>query len=183
MSITSCEGSRKYGTTIYIDFHAISRPCTCTALLSFEGVLSITLASEEISYDCGTEIYVNNSHTTFLFPCPISLPASNFLNVQINQSVDIRAKYALPSIGTFYHCLRFQQNGKYIYIQKQHNYAFTVSAFSSRECITFFYSYCPSNKIIASFFISIFTELIDPLFSFCLMIICLIFFPNIAVLF
>lgn len=117
-AITSCEGSRKYGPNIYIDFHAISSPCTCTALLSFDGVLSITLASGNIFYDCGTEIYVNYSQTIFLFACPVLLPASNFLNVQINQSVDIRANYTISSPGTFYQCLRFQQNGKYVYIQK-----------------------------------------------------------------
>lgn len=66
---------------------------------------------------------------TLLFGCPIDSVAFNSLNVQINQSVDIRAEYVSPfTSGMFLHCLVFQQNGKYVYIQKltfyqeQHDY-------------------------------------------------------------
>lgn len=118
--ITGCDGSRKYGSRIYIDFFKISRPCTCNALSSFNGLLFITSAPEYINFNCGTQIQLKDfNNETLLFGCPILSSASNAFNVQTNQPVEIRADYVSQSSpGTFYHCLGFQQNGKYVYIQK-----------------------------------------------------------------
>lgn len=107
--ITGCEGSKKYGSYIYIDFNAISRPCTCSVLPSFAGQLLIT--TREIVHGCITQIYVKNANTTFRFNCPISVSFLT-LTVNINQSVDVRAEYVSPyTSGTFYHCFQFQRNG------------------------------------------------------------------------
>lgn len=80
----------------------------------------ITLASGEIKIACGTQIHLKDfNKETFLYGCPIIYPASNTFNVKTNQTVDIRADYVTQSSpGTFYHCLGFQQNGKYLYIRK-----------------------------------------------------------------
>lgn len=81
----------------------------------------ITSASGGIKYDCGTQILVKNIDIeSLIFNCPIPEVAFNSLNVRTNQSVDIKADYVLPSFSgrLFYHCLGFQQKGKYVYIQK-----------------------------------------------------------------
>lgn len=117
--ITGCEGSRKYGSYIYIDFNAINRPCTCSVLPSFVGHLLIT--TRKIAHECSTQIYVKDAYTTLRFNCPIPSFSIQTLTVQINQSVAVRAEYVSPyTPGTFYHCLGFQQNGKYkfMHIQK-----------------------------------------------------------------
>lgn len=44
--------------------------------------------------------------------CPLPDFASQSLNVQFNQTVDVRGEYlSSATSGTFYHCLGFQQNG------------------------------------------------------------------------
>lgn len=111
--ITSCEGSGKYGSNIYIDFHAISRPCICTALPSFAGELLII--TREIINVCNTEIYVKYANTKLRYGCLIPY-SSQTLIVNINHSVEVRAAYLSPyTSGTFYHCLGFQQNGKHVF--------------------------------------------------------------------
>lgn len=98
----------KQGVAVYVDFYKISRPCTCIVTPSFDGELLVTLRKVIIQY-CNTEINVQNS---IVFGCPIQSISSQALNVQINQSVEVRAEYILPhASGTFYHCLGLQQNG------------------------------------------------------------------------
>lgn len=116
IAITSCEGSRKYGPKIYIDFYKINRPCNCTALPYFDGQLLIT--SREIANECDTQIIVKNAYNNIRFGCPIKRISTQTFDVEINQLADIQAEYETPSTsGVFYHCLGFQQNGKYVYIQ------------------------------------------------------------------
>lgn len=44
--------------------------------------------------------------------CPLPDFTSNALKVQMNQSVEVRAEYVLPSTsGIFMQCIGFQQNG------------------------------------------------------------------------
>lgn len=51
---------------------------------------------------------------SLIFGCPITALSSANLVVEINQSVSVRAEYSvLPTLGTFYHCLGFQQNGMF----------------------------------------------------------------------
>nr|XP_034334176.1 uncharacterized protein LOC105334390 isoform X2 [Crassostrea gigas] len=108
--ITSCRGPRKYGTNIYIDFFAFSHPCTCTVLPSFAGQLLI--ASREVTNDCKTHIIVKSTQTKIIFGCEIPSFITQTLNVNINQSVEVRAEYISPyTSGTFHHCVGFQQNG------------------------------------------------------------------------
>lgn len=110
--ITSCKGPRKYGTNIHIDFFAISHPCTCTVLPSFAGQLLI--ASGKVTYDCKTQIIVKNIQTQFIYGCEISSFITQTFNVNINQSVEVRAEYVSPyTSGTFDHCVGFQQNGNF----------------------------------------------------------------------
>lgn len=116
--ITSCRGPRKYGTNIHIDFVAISHPCTCTVLPLFAGQLLI--ASREVKYDCKTQIIVKNIHNGLIYGCEISKFTTQTLNVNINQSVEVRAEYISPyTSGTFSHCIGLQQNGKYVFLQIQ----------------------------------------------------------------
>lgn len=132
--ITSCEGSSKYGSNIYIDFYAIGRPCTCIALPSFDGELFITSVSGDINYDCGTQIYVKNAKVSYIFRCPISSFAAQILNVNINQSVGVQADYLFSSSpGTFYHCIRLYQNGMNVYV-----FIHVSNAFSGRFAMSFF---------------------------------------------
>lgn len=135
-AITSCERSGKYGSNIYIDFNAISRPCTCTAFPSFDGELLITSASGDINYDCGTQIHVKYAKATlFVFGCPISSFSAQTLTVNINQSVDVRADYLSPSTsGMFYHCIQLQRYGMYVYV------SIHVSSTISCRFVKFFFS-------------------------------------------
>lgn len=117
-TITSCREPRKYGTNIYIDFFAFSHPCTCTVLPSFAGQLLI--ASRKVTNECKTQIIVKNIQTQFIYGCEISSFTTQTLNVNINQSVEVRAEYISQyTSGTFSHCIGFQQNGKYVFLQIQ----------------------------------------------------------------
>lgn len=132
--IKSCEGSRKYGSNVFIDFYEISRPCTCNVLPSFDGQLLIK--SGEIAHNCGTQIDVTNAKTVFRYICPIPF-ISEVLNVNINQLVDVRAVYLSPSIkGIFYHCLGFQQNGMNVYVWI-HNLAQLVVVFLCQSLMNY----------------------------------------------
>lgn len=104
----------KHGPYVYVDFYKISRPCTCTVTPSFDGDL-VVLSREAVKYACNTEVVVQNKT---IFNCPTNVISSLVLNVRINQTVDVRARYVSPSTsGTFQHCMGFQQNGKmYIHV-------------------------------------------------------------------
>lgn len=115
--ITSCAGSTKYGSFTNIDFSKINRPCTCSVIPSFVGRL-LVISNGVTVQKCNTQIIVNN---TFVFGCSALTNSlmSTGIDVQINQSVVVRAEYVPPSkSGTFYHCLGFQQNGKYALLYK-----------------------------------------------------------------
>lgn len=107
-AVTSCDGSSKYGSYINIDFSKINRSCTCIITSSFIGDLLV--ASLTVTHVCATQIKIGDG---FIFVCP-STVSSQTIGVQINESMDVRAEYVSPfTSGTFYHCLGFQQNGKY----------------------------------------------------------------------
>lgn len=111
--ITGCEGSRIYGSNIYIDFNAISSPCICIVLPSFAGKLLITTSA--VPSNCDSRIYVKTYNTTFKYDCLLSSFLTQTITVNINQSVEVRAEYVSPyTLRTFYHCFGFQQNGKYV---------------------------------------------------------------------
>lgn len=111
-SITSCDGSTKYGSNIYIDFYEINHPCTCTASPSFAGKLLVT--NRQKMTLCYTQVYFQN---VFIFRCYKDDLTSHELDVQNNEQFDIRAEYEPPyTSGLFYQCMGFQQNGKYAYI-------------------------------------------------------------------
>lgn len=108
ISVAKCEGSTKYGPYIYIDFHKINRPCSCTVTTSFIGSL-LVISREGINEGCNTQVIVANNYN---FGCPITAFSSVTINVQINQSVVVHSEYSpLSTSGMFYHCLGFQQNG------------------------------------------------------------------------
>lgn len=108
ISVANCEGSTKYGPYIFIDFHKINRPCSCTVTTSFIGDL-LVISMEVINRQCNTHVIVQN---TFIFGCPIQASSSVNLGVEINQPVSVQSKNSAPStLGIFYHCLGFQQNG------------------------------------------------------------------------
>lgn len=106
ISVTSCEGSSKYGPLIYLDFNKINRPCSCIVTPSFNGELLFSSRNENLNV-CETRVIINN---IFVVSCPSSAFAQT-LSVEINQSVDVRAEYVSPiTSGMFYYCLGFQQN-------------------------------------------------------------------------
>nr|XP_034334197.1 uncharacterized protein LOC117680590 isoform X2 [Crassostrea gigas] len=98
----------KHGSAVYVDFYKISRPCTCIVTPSFDGKL-IVISRETVEYACNTEVAVQN---TSIIGCPTNVMSFLLLNVTINQTVDVRARYVSPSTsGTFQHCMGFQRNG------------------------------------------------------------------------
>lgn len=106
-SLTSCEGMTNQGVAVFVDFYKINRPCNCIVTPSFDGSLLVTLRGLPLQ-SCNTEIHVQN----MVFGCPTQSISSQTLNVQINQSVEVRAEYKLQyASGTFYHCLGLHQNG------------------------------------------------------------------------
>lgn len=75
---------------------------------SFVGELLVT-SREVIVSVCNTQIVINEK---LVMGCPLRVVSSQTLNVNINQSVHVRAEYVSPlTSGTFYHCIGFQQNG------------------------------------------------------------------------
>nr|XP_034333098.1 uncharacterized protein LOC117691315 [Crassostrea gigas] len=107
--LSSCEGMMKHGPTVLVDFYKISRPCTCTVTPSFDGDLLVISrkVKVEAEYACNTEVAVQS---TSIIDCPYNRLIL-LLNVTINQTVDVRARYVSPSTsGTFLHCMEFQQN-------------------------------------------------------------------------
>nr|XP_034334756.1 uncharacterized protein LOC117691936 [Crassostrea gigas] len=111
-TLSSCEGMMKHGTPVFVDFYKISRPCTCIVTPSFDGQL-LVVSREAVEYACNTEVAVQN---TSIIGCPTNVMSFLLLNVTINQTVDVRARYVSPSTpGTFQHCMGFQRNGKIMY--------------------------------------------------------------------
>lgn len=111
--LSSCEGMMKNGQSVYVDFYKISRPCTCIMTPSFDGEL-IVVSREAVEYACNTEVAVQNKS---IIGCPTYEMSFLILNVTINQTVDVRARYVSPSTsGTFQHCIGFQRNGKMMYM-------------------------------------------------------------------
>lgn len=105
--ITTCEGSTKHGSVVSVDFYQINSPCTCTVTPLFAGDLLVS--SRQVLHFCDTRVIVQKG---IIFGCPLSSFSSQIFNVQINQTVTVQAEYIPPSsTGTFYHCLRFEQNG------------------------------------------------------------------------
>lgn len=101
-------GSTKHGLAVYVDFYKINRPCTCIVTPSFVCELLVT-SREVIVSVCNTQIVINEK---LVMGCPLRVVSSQTLNVNINQSVNVRAEYVSPlTSGTFYHCIGFQQNG------------------------------------------------------------------------
>lgn len=91
-----------------MDFFKINRPCTCIVTPSFVGEL-LVIWREVIVSVCTTPIIINEM---LLMGCSLRFVSSQTLNVNVNQSVDVRAEYVSPfTSGTFYHCIGFQQNG------------------------------------------------------------------------
>lgn len=108
--ITSCVGSKKYGPAVFADFYKIKRPCTCIVTPSFVGELLVTSKKVIIISSCNTRVSVSSG---IIFGCPLSSVSSQTF-VKINQTVNVQAEYIPPSTtGTFFHCVRFQQNGNY----------------------------------------------------------------------
>lgn len=108
LSVTSCDGSTKYGSNIYVDFYKIDRPCNCIVTAFFDGFL-LLFSKEELKGECRTQVIVQN---TFVFGCTKSQVSSQTFDLQINQSVNARAGYLSDfTSGNFYNCLGFQQNG------------------------------------------------------------------------
>lgn len=117
--ITSCAGSTKYGSFTNIDFTKINRSCTCIVIPSFVGRLLVVSNAVTVQ-KCNTQIIVDNN---IVFGCSAPTDPLIFagIDVQINQSVVVRAEYLHESpskSGTFYHCLGFQQNSKYAFFYK-----------------------------------------------------------------
>lgn len=109
LSVSSCDGSTKFGSYISIDFFKINRLCACTLTPSFVGKL-LFLSKRDVVQGCNTQVTVDNA---FIFGCPISGLTSQTLDVQINQLVNVRVEYfPFYSSGTFYHCIGLKQNGK-----------------------------------------------------------------------
>lgn len=109
--VSSCGGPLQYGRAVLVDFYKTNQPCTCIVTPSFVGDLLLTL--REVTNVCYTQVNVQNRA---IFKCPLLSFTSHVLKVQINEAVEVRAEYALPSTsGTFYYCVGFQQNGKYLY--------------------------------------------------------------------
>lgn len=84
---------KKHGPIVYVGFYKINRPYLqlyCDPVVWWWTACDI----EEVSVQsCNTEINVQNN---IVFGCPIDRISSQTLNVQINQSVGVRAEYISP---------------------------------------------------------------------------------------
>uniref|UniRef100_A0A8W8JBS6 Uncharacterized protein n=1 Tax=Magallana gigas TaxID=29159 RepID=A0A8W8JBS6_MAGGI len=96
----------KPGPYVFVDFYKISRPCTCIVTPSFDGEL-LVVSKRAVKYACNTEVVVQNTS----IGCSTNVESLLLLNVTINQTVKVRARYVSPSTsGTFQHCFGFQRN-------------------------------------------------------------------------
>lgn len=111
ISITTCSRSVRLGPRIYLDFNKINQPCECTVTSGFDGDLLVTAEKLTIS-SCYTKVVVNGSHR---FGCPIPQGASATFKLSLDQSINVQAEYSpQSSTGTFYQCLGFQGNGRFL---------------------------------------------------------------------
>ncbi|XP_062569077.1 uncharacterized protein LOC134231166 [Saccostrea cucullata] len=108
ISLSNCKDSEKNGSLIYIDFHNIRPPCTCTVIPSFEGDIEVT--SEKTEEPCSTIIRIEASGRYYSFKCNPQIKATQITN-NMSQTVNVYPHYyAFYSREQSYHCLGFQQN-------------------------------------------------------------------------
>ncbi|XP_062603978.1 uncharacterized protein LOC134265783 [Saccostrea cucullata] len=77
-SISNCNGSETNGSLIYIDFHKIRPPCTCTVIPSFEGDIQVT--SEKTEEPCSTVVRIEASGRYYYFPCNHQMTSTQIIS-------------------------------------------------------------------------------------------------------
>ncbi|XP_062590737.1 uncharacterized protein LOC134252312 [Saccostrea cucullata] len=104
LTITSCNGEAQSGSIVYIDFHQINQPCSCTVIPSFLGNLLVSV--NPVPFQCNTLIEVGE----YRFNCPLNVQSSTLISVNISQLVSIYAVYASESTPMrFYQCVGVQE--------------------------------------------------------------------------
>lgn len=107
--MSSCDGSVRSGSYVFIDMNKIGRPCTCTVNSLFVGDLLVT-SFKVTTHLCNTRVVVNN---TVVFYC--NQPISSTFKVGMNDKLIVRAEdTAGNNKYSFKQCIGFSKNGNFI---------------------------------------------------------------------
>lgn len=110
-TVTKCDGSKRSGSAIFVDFGKIGLPCTCIVTSSFIGELYVT--SWKTTYVlCKNRVTVNK---TVIVNCKDD--GVEKFNVKINDTIIVKAEIQPGhTFEKFYQCLGFINYRKYIQI-------------------------------------------------------------------
>lgn len=105
--VSSCDGSMRSGSYVFVDMNKIGRPCTCTVNSLFIGDLLVTSLGVTTQL-CYTRVIVNN---TIVFYC--NQTTSSTFKVGVNDTIIVKAEHMSKNItDRFTQCLGFIQNGR-----------------------------------------------------------------------
>lgn len=110
-TISSCDGSVRFGSVVSVDMNKIGRPCTCTVNSLFVGDLLVHVTSLiDTTSLCNTRVIVNS---TVVFYC--NKVASSTYKVEVNDILIVRAEnMAGNNKNSFNQCVIFSENGNFI---------------------------------------------------------------------
>lgn len=107
--MSSCDGSSRSGSNVFVDMNKIGRPCTCTVNSLFVGELLVTSLGVTTQL-CNTRVIVNN---TVIFYCN-QITSSTF-KVGVNDKLIVRTEYmAGNNKDSFKQCVGLSENGNFI---------------------------------------------------------------------
>lgn len=105
-TVSSCDGSVRSGSYVFVDINKIGRPCTCTVNSLFVGVILVTSLGVTTQW-CNTRVIVNN---TVIFYCN-QITSSTF-KVGVNDKLTIRTEaMAGNNKYSFKQCVGFSEKG------------------------------------------------------------------------
>lgn len=108
-TVSSCDGSSRSGSNVFVDMNKIGRRCTCTVHSLFVGDLLMT-SYKVTTQLCYTRVIVNN---TVVFYCNQTI--SFAFKVGVNDKLTVRAEdTAGNNKDSFKQCVRFNEKGNLI---------------------------------------------------------------------
>lgn len=104
--MSSCDGSVRSGSYVFVDMNKIGHPCTCTVNSLFVGDLLVTSFGVTTQW-CNTKVIVNNG---IIFTCNQTI--SSTFKVRVNDKLTIRTEaMAGNNKYSFKQCVGFSEKG------------------------------------------------------------------------
>lgn len=108
-TVSSCDGSSRSGSYVFVDMNTIGNQCTCTVNSLFVGDLRVTSYKVTPSL-CNTRVIVNN---TVVFYCNQTI--SSTFKVGVNDILIVRTEEMTGNNkDSFKQCVGLSENGNFI---------------------------------------------------------------------